>query len=193
MEAVKLKIFAFIIVLRCRRTLNTESMKVILIAALCIMIPTFEVEAQKKVKSGSFNTVLGIILKHNVKEITVPEAAKRKQAIFFDAREKKEYAVSHIRNSVYVGYNDFDLQRLKNITKGSEIIVYCSIGKRSEKITQKLAQAGFRNVSNLYGGIFEWVNLGHEVVDARGKATLKVHAFGKFWGQWLDKGEKVYL
>jgi predicted sulfurtransferase len=70
--------------------------------------------------------------------------------------------------------------------------VYCSIGKRSESITQKLSKAGYGNVSNLYGGIFEWVNQGNGVVDVNNKQTNKIHAYGKFWGQWLHKGEKVY-
>lgn len=82
--------------------------------------------------------------------------------------------------------------RVKDVAKGSEIIVYCSIGKRSEKITQKLTKAGYSNVSNLYGGIFEWVNQGNNVVDLNNKNTNKVHAYSRFWGHWLDKGEKVF-
>lgn len=148
--------------------------------------------AQTKVASGSFNTLLKLMLKHDVKEVTVPEAAVRHNAIFLDAREKKEYNVSHIKNAVYVGYDNFNMTAVKNMAKGTEIIVYCSIGKRSEKITQKLNKAGYNNVSNLYGGIFEWVNQGNEVVDVNNKGTNKVHAYGRFWGQWLDKGEKVY-
>ena len=109
-----------------------------------------------------------------------------------DAREKKEYDLSHIRNGVYFGYYNFDLGLVKNVAKGSEIIVYCSIGKRSEKIMQTLKKAGYSNVSNLYGGIFEWVNQGNTLVDLNNKKINKVHAYGRFWGQWLDKGEKVY-
>lgn len=153
---------------------------------------SLQAAAQKKVTSGSFNTLLKMMLKHNVKEITVPDVTPRKNAIFLDAREKKEYDVSHIKNAVYVGYDNFNLAALKKVAKGAEIIVYCSIGKRSEQITQKLDKAGYTNVSNLYGGIFEWVNQGGEVVDVNNKRTNKVHAYGRFWGQWLDKGEKVY-
>jgi rhodanese-related sulfurtransferase len=160
--------------------------------AIILSAVSLEAVAQKKVTSGSFNTLLKMMLKHDVREITVPEVLARKNAIFLDARERKEYDVSHIKNAVYVGYNNFDFAAIKNIAKGSEIIVYCSIGKRSEEITQKLKKAGYNNVSNLYGGIFEWVNLQNEVVDMNNKKTSKVHAYGRFWGQWLDKGEKVY-
>ena len=39
---------------------------------------------------------------------------------------------------------------------------------------------------------FEWVNQGNTLVDLNNKKINKVHAYGRFWGQWLDKGEKVY-
>ena len=148
--------------------------------------------AQKKVVNGSFNTLLKMMLKHDVKEIIVPEAAAKKNVLFADAREKKEYDVSHINNALFTGYDNFNLSKLNGISKDREIIVYCSIGKRSEKITEKLKEAGYTNVSNLYGGIFEWVNQGNSVVDLNNRNTTKVHAYGRFWGQWLDKGEKVY-
>ncbi len=155
-------------------------------------IISYATTAQKKVGSGSFNTMLKVMLKHDVKEVTVPEAAIKRNIIFIDAREKKEFDVSHIRNAVYAGYKDFNIARLKGVSKQNEVIVYCSIGKRSEDITEKLVKAGYPNASNLYGGIFEWVNQGNIVVDDNNKITPKVHAYGKFWGQWLKTGEKVY-
>ena len=72
------------------------------------------------------------------------------------------------------------------------VIVYCSIGKRSEDVTLKLKKAGYTNVKNLYGGIFEWVNQGHPVYNNNNIVTDSVHAYGNFWGKWLDKGVKVY-
>ncbi|MEL6718853.1 MAG: rhodanese-like domain-containing protein, partial [Bacteroidota bacterium] len=68
---------------------------------------------------------------------------------------------------------------------------YCSVGYRSEKISEQLLEAGFKDVSNLYGGIFEWKNQDHEVVDEKG-ATEKVHAYDRVWGFWLKEGKKVY-
>jgi rhodanese-related sulfurtransferase len=167
-------------------------MKIFLIIILVVSLFSPEAIAQKKVGNGNFNTLLKVMLKHDVNEVTVAEAAIKKNVIFLDARERNEYVVSHIKNALYVGYNDFNSSRLVKVSKGSEIIVYCSIGKRSESITQKLSKAGYGNVSNLYGGIFEWVNQGNSVVDVNNKPTNKVHAYGKFWGQWVDKGEKVY-
>jgi len=91
-----------------------------------------------------------------------------------------------------VGSEHFELRAISDLPKNKPLIVYCSIGKRSEKITKELLKEGFSNVRNLYGGIFEWVNEGNGVVDNENRPTNKVHAYGRFWGQWLEKGKKVY-
>jgi hypothetical protein len=71
-------------------------------------------------------------------------------------------------------------------------VVYCTVGVRSEKVGEKLKAAGYQNVRNLYGSIFEWVNQGNPVVDNQGKPTQQVHAYSRVWGVWLNKGEKIY-
>jgi len=96
---------------------------------------SYATRAQKKVGSLSFNSVLKVMLKHDVKEVTIQEAAIKRHIVFIDAREKKEFDVSHIRNAIYAGYKDFNLAMLNAVSKQSEVIVYCSIGKRSEDIT----------------------------------------------------------
>jgi rhodanese-related sulfurtransferase len=45
------------------------------------------------------------------------------------------------------------------------------VGYRSEKVTEKLQKAGFTQVSNLYGGIFEWVNQGYPIVNQSGATS----------------------
>ncbi|MFI5134999.1 MAG: rhodanese-like domain-containing protein [Chitinophagales bacterium] len=145
-----------------------------------------------QVSDPAFNLMLKTLLKHDVPEISVKEAVTRYNAVFLDARQKVEYDVSHIHGAHYVGYDDFDSARVKNLRKDFPVIVYCSVGYRSEKITEKLQQLGFTDIHNLYGGIFEWVNEGYKVYDDSGKETDKVHAYDHAWGIWLKKGEKVY-
>ncbi len=112
--------------------------------------------------------------------------------MFLDAREAEEYNVSHILNARFVGYKKFSIAGIGTVNKNEPIVVYCAIGKRSDEITKKLRDAGFTNARNLYGGIFEWVNQGHPVFNSQNIRTDSVHAYGRFWGQWLDKGTKVY-
>jgi rhodanese-related sulfurtransferase len=167
-------------------------MKTLIILLFITLLGSYELTAQRKVKSGSYNLMLRKLLKHTVPEISVDSAAAVKTiCTFLDAREKNEYDVSHINNSIYVGYNDFKIDAIKNIEKNTPIIVYCSVGYRSEKISEKLIAAGYKNVQNMYGGIFEWKNENNIVVNKSG-TTNNVHAFSKTWGIWLKKGKKIY-
>ena len=112
--------------------------------------------------------------------------------ILLDTREKKEYDVSHLPNAIWVGYDDFNLDRVASIAKDKKVVTYCSVGYRSERIGEKLLKAGFKDVYNLNGSLFRWVNAGYEIVDSKNQPTLKVHGYDKNWGKWLKKGEVVY-
>ncbi len=143
------------------------------------------------VSSKSYGFMLDKILSHSVKELSVSDVSMD-GVVFVDAREKSEYSISKIEGAIWVGYDDFELSRVQEISKDLKIVVYCSVGYRSEKIAEKLQGAGYTDVSNLYGGIFEWVNQDRAVVDDQNTPTTKVHAFSRVWGVWLNKGEKVY-
>jgi rhodanese-related sulfurtransferase len=127
--------------------------------------------------------------------ITVQELAMPKtDAILLDARELYEFEVSHIQNSIHVGYDHFDIssvtEKIKN--KSSKIVVYCSLGIRSEDIAEQLKNEGYTHVYNLFGGIFEWKNNDYTVYNKDEKPTENVHAFSKEWSKWLLKGIKIY-
>lgn len=143
-------------------------------------------------QADSYEQMLNSLLKKSVEPINVKDAKTKTNAYFIDTRVKREFDVSHIKNAQWVGYNEFYLEKIKNIPKDAEVIVYCSVGYRSEKIGEKLEKAGYKNVKNLWGGIFQWVNDGNTVVDNQEIKTPNVHAFSKKWGVWLLKGEKVY-
>jgi rhodanese-related sulfurtransferase len=144
-------------------------------------------------QSKSFDVLLRGLIKKTVPIIKVQELkSKSTGVVLLDARELEEFEVSHLRNARYVGFNNFSLEGIKDIPKTAPIVVYCSIGVRSEKIGEKLLAAGYTNVKNCYGSIFEWVNQGNEIVDMQNKPTQKIHAYNKKWGVWVNKGEKVY-
>lgn len=126
----------------------------------------------------------------SVQELAMPST----QAVILDAREPKEFEVSRLKDAICVGYDFFDLKTVTdNIKdKNQPIVVYCSLGIRSETVGEKLKAAGYTNVKNLYGGIFEWKNNGFKVYNSNEKATDSVHAFSKEWSKWLKKGIKIY-
>ncbi len=146
-----------------------------------------------QVHNKSFDLLLKKMLKKTVPTISVVDLKpKVNNVVLLDARELEEYKVSHLKNAKNIGYNSFNISTVGDIPKDAEIVIYCSIGVRSEKIGEQLKAAGYSNVKNLYGSIFEWVNEGNPVYDMNNQPTLKVHTFNKKWGMWLRKGEKVY-
>lgn len=124
--------------------------------------------------------------------VVYPDQKKiMESAIFLDTRENEEFEVSHLKEAKWVGYETFSLESLKDIPKDQTIVVYCSIGARSQEIGKKLKSAGFEDVYNLYGGIFHWVNEGNPIFKNE-EETNEVHVFSRFWGIWLENGKKVY-
>lgn len=150
----------------------------------------------QKVLNPDFDKKIDRMIGYSVPIITVEEACADtlRDFTFLDAREKEEYDVSHIPGAIHIGYDNFDIYSVSELAKSKEIIVYCSIGYRSDKIGDKLKKAGYSNVHNLYGSIFEWANRGFLIVDNSGNQTSKVHTYNKKWSRWVENPsiEKVW-
>lgn len=145
--------------------------------------------------NDKFETKVDSYLKYTIPAIGVTTLNELKdQVVILDAREPEEYAVSHIQNAQYIGHDDVDETVLEGIDKDQPIVIYCSIGYRSEVVGTKLKEQGFTKVVNLYGSIFEWVNQGYPVVDTLNQETNKVHTFNRKWSKWVENEdvEKVY-
>ncbi len=112
--------------------------------------------------------------------------------IILDTRTPEEFEVSHLNGAMFIHYDDFSPKMVEGLDKNKEVVVYCSVGYRSEKIGEKLQDMGFTNVRNLYGGIFEWKNNGNNVVTQPDQVTDSVHTYNKNWSRWLINGVKVY-
>lgn len=148
--------------------------------------------AQAQQPSRAYRTMLDAMYKKTVPIVTVEALKKTPDVVLLDTRSKEEYDVSHLPNARWVGYDDFDLKRVADIPKGANVVTYCSVGVRSERVGEKLLAAGYQHVHNLYGSLFEWVNEGNPVVDKQGKHTERVHGYSRLWGIWLKKGDVVY-
>lgn len=122
------------------------------------------------------------------------EIEKTNLVSIFDARKVEEYQISHLPNAIFVGYKKFVIDQVqKRIpSKTKSIIVYCTIGVRSEKIAKKLKEAGYHHVRNLYGGILEWKNKGYKVYNLQSQPTDSVHTYNKKWSRYLHQGKPVF-
>lgn len=143
----------------------------------------------------SIDKVLKALNSNSVPYISSQDLKKiTEKIILLDAREKNEFEVSHLENAINIGFNKFDINKIKsNITdKNQKIIVYCSIGVRSERIGEKLLKEGYTDVYNLYGGIFDWKNNGFVVINDNNVETQNIHTYSKSWSKYLIKGNKIY-
>lgn len=152
-------------------------------------------ETEPTVDSKAFQRTINSLINNSVPLMSVQELKdSMENYVILDARELNEYQVSHLEKALYIGYDNWDSSVLEAIDKDSKIIIYCSIGVRSEDIGEKLQGLGFNNVNNLYGSIFEWANQGYPLVDNAGYPTQKIHGYNRVWGRWMtnDGYKKVY-
>ena len=149
--------------------------------ALLIHLPAAASPLQEKVDA---------LISRSVPLVSTDELAGEMKSgrkyLLLDTRRKEEFSVSHLAGATWTGFENFDLKKLSGIEKSSAIVVYCSIGYRSEKIGEKLKAAGYRNVRNLYGGIFAWANEGRALENNEGKPTKTVHGCDRRWAKLLD-------
>ncbi len=114
-----------------------------------------------------------------------------KDLFILDIRSFKEYQISHIKNARYIDYKKFKINDVADIPKNSTLVLYCAVGYRSERVGEKLLKSGYKNIYNLYGGIFEWFNQGYEIYKDD-KITNKIHGYSPKWGKWIKRGEVIY-
>jgi len=142
------------------------------------------------IENPAFADRLETLIPFNIPVIGVDELAKEiNKYTLLDAREKSEFQISHIPGSQYLGYKEIDEAVLDRLDKSKPVVLYCSVGYRSDKIGKQLSAMGFKEVYNLYGSIFEWANTGHELIDSQNQLTKKIHTYNKKWSKWVDEGE----
>lgn len=151
--------------------------------------------AHVSVKSKKFNKKLEFLLSFSVPVIDVKTLSQKKEDyLVLDAREPEEFKTSHIEGAKFIGYDNPDFDALAETPKDQPIVLYCSVGYRSEKLGEKLKKRGFTNVTNLYGSIFEWANEDLPLIDENGEPTTKIHTYNKKWSKWVEDGkaEKIW-
>jgi rhodanese-related sulfurtransferase len=126
--------------------------------------------------------------------LSAKEARALDNPIFLDAREDEEYRVSHLPGALHLGFDRIDLSVLEGVDHQRPVVVYCTVGYRSERAAKKLRDVGFTKVYNLYGSLYAWKLAGFPLEDATGEATNKLHTYNRKWGTFVpdDIGEKVY-
>lgn len=161
----------------------------------CLLASAQQANQRTYCENEAFNKKVHKVLSHTVTPISVEELHQHFDShTLLDTRELDEYLVSHIPGAIHLGYDNPKFDVLDDLPKDTKIVLYCSIGYRSEKMGEKLEKQGFTNIKNLYGSIFEWANQDFPVVNPQKIETKRVHTYNKRWSKWVDNEtvEKIY-
>lgn len=105
-------------------------------------------------------------------DITVPEIdvatlaawLEARDVLLIDVREEEEWEDARLDAAVLYPMSDFDLDTLP-APAGRTTVIMCRSGKRSAAITNVLLKNGWTDVHNLAGGILDWQDAGHPVIE----------------------------
>ncbi|WP_048140148.1 rhodanese-like domain-containing protein [Methanosarcina horonobensis] len=115
----------------------------------------------------------------NVTPYVASEILDQKCVFILDVRTSAEYKHGHIEGAkliplknvpAYDPVNLSDSQLLPNRmgelpkNKDMKVLVYCKAGNRGAAASQLIADAGYKRVYNVQGGINSWVNAGCPIV-----------------------------
>ncbi|HVW79284.1 MAG TPA: molybdopterin-synthase adenylyltransferase MoeB [Alloacidobacterium sp.] len=97
-------------------------------------------------------------VQNGIPQVTPAELKKRLDAgdnvFVLDVREPHEYQIVNI-GAPLIPLGDLP-NRINELDPNREIIVHCKSGARSQRAAELLQKSGFKNVSNLAGGITAW-------------------------------------
>jgi len=99
--------------------------------------------------------------KEGYENIEPQEFAKKIEATpnaqIIDVRTPEEFESMHIDNAQNINWNGNDFEtKAAALDKNQAVFVYCMVGGRSKKASEKLLEMGFTKVYDLQGGIMKW-------------------------------------
>jgi rhodanese-related sulfurtransferase len=100
---------------------------------------------------------------------------KEEDVIILDVRESEQRAEGEIYADNYIAITRGNLEfkvlnKIKN--KDARIITYCRGGSRGALAAQTLRKLGYKNATNLKGGLKGWAKAGYPIETGLGVTTL---------------------
>jgi rhodanese-related sulfurtransferase len=94
-------------------------------------------------------------------EISVAQAHTEYQSgtLMLDVRTQEEWDQVHIPGATFIPLDQLE-NRLAELPRDQEIVVYCRSGNRSQTGRDILLDAGFTQVTSMAGGINQWSSAG---------------------------------
>ena len=131
----------------------------------------------------------------DVAQVSVDEFSRQLERgaeapLLLDVRQREEFEVSHLASAARAVNLKEALALLDGEPRDRAVVLYCSVGYRSARLSSALQDVGFSNVRNLEGSIFEWANRGNPVYrEEAGESELvhEVHPYDQNWGELLER------
>lgn len=93
------------------------------------------------------------------------EKAITGKAQLIDVRTAGEYASGHLKGARNLDWTNGQLKSaMGELDRNAPVLLYCASGRRSAAAREALVQAGFKDVTDMAGGIQAWTANGKPVV-----------------------------
>ncbi len=100
-------------------------------------------------------------------DVSIQEAAElieqKPDLVILDVRTVGEYEEGHIENAFNIPLDEL-ADRLSELSKDDELLVYCRTGNRSRTAVNILSDAGYTKIYHMHEGISAWIQQEHPVV-----------------------------
>jgi rhodanese-related sulfurtransferase len=104
---------------------------------------------------------------HDYGDISIQEARElieeKNKLVLLDVRTIPEYNEGHLENAINIPVQEL-ADRLDELNKNDEILVYCRTGNRSSTAVDILNNAGLTKIYHMHEGISIWIQQGYPVV-----------------------------
>ena len=94
-------------------------------------------------------------------EVNVMVSASSYPIHFIDVRTPEEFAGGHIDDAINIDFYSPDFENnIDQLDKNAFYIVYCRTGNRSAEASDIMLRHGFMHITNMTGGITDWIDAG---------------------------------
>lgn len=99
-------------------------------------------------------------------DITIEQAKSliesKPSLIILDVRTQEEYDSDHIEGAILIPVDELE-NRLDELSKNDELLVYCRTGNRSTNAVNILQANGFTKIFHMNDGITGWIQAGSDI------------------------------
>lgn len=132
--------------------------RLIIILALSVV---FAMSCGTKATQSSASHTTSESVQQKYADVSVKQAKKliasHKDMIVLDVRTPEEYADGHLPGARMINVMDATFaEKIAKLNKEDKYLVYCRSGKRSLNAINKMAEMGFKDLTNMKGGYLAW-------------------------------------